>query len=65
MGGRRLRRGRPSSATMALWAAAIVAITALGALPGFLGLVLAPPLLGHATWHAYRDLVEPQEPETR
>lgn len=44
---------------MALWAAVIVAITLLGVLPGFLGLVLALPLLGHATWHAYRDLVEP------
>ena len=37
----------------------IVAVTLLGVLPGFLGLVLALPLLGHATWHAYRDLVEP------
>jgi len=51
--------------TMALWAAVIVAVTALEALPGFLGLVLALPLLGHATWHAYRDLVEPAEPEAR
>jgi uncharacterized membrane protein len=48
---------------MALWAVVIVALTALGASPGFLGLVLALPLLGHATWHAYRDLVEPSEPE--
>lgn len=47
--------------TMALWAATIVAITVLGALPGYLGLVLALPLLGHATWHAYKDLVEPSE----
>jgi uncharacterized membrane protein len=45
--------------TMALWAATIVAVTLLAALPGFLGLVIALPLLGHATWHAYRDLVEP------
>jgi uncharacterized membrane protein len=51
--------------TMALWAAVIVAVTALGALPGFLGLVIALPLLGHATWYAYRDLVEPSEPEAR
>jgi uncharacterized membrane protein len=49
--------------TMALWAAVIVAITLLGALPGFIGLVVALPLLGHATWHAYRDLVEEPEPE--
>ena len=49
--------------TMALWAAMVVAITVLGALPGFVGLVLALPLLGHATWHAYRDLVaRPEQP---
>lgn len=44
---------------MALWAALIVAITALALVPFFLGLVLALPLIGHATWHAYRDLVAP------
>jgi uncharacterized membrane protein len=47
--------------TMALWAAVIVVVTGLGALPGFLGFVLALPLLGHATWYAYKDLVEPDE----
>ena len=47
--------------TMALWAAVIVTITVLGALPGYLGFVLALPLLGHATWYAYKDLVEPTE----
>jgi uncharacterized membrane protein len=25
--------------------------------PFFLGLALVVPLIGHATWHAYRDLV--------
>ena len=25
-------------------------------------LVITAPLIGHATWHAYRDLVEPGEP---
>jgi uncharacterized membrane protein len=24
----------------------------------FLGLIIIPPLIGHATWHGYRDLVE-------
>ena len=24
----------------------------------FLGLIVTLPLIGHATWHAYRDLVE-------
>lgn len=43
---------------MALWAGLIVLFTGLALAPFFLGLVLAMPLIGHATWHAYRDLVE-------
>lgn len=45
--------------TAALWAATIVALTVVAALPGFLGFVVVLPVVGHATWHAYRDLVEP------
>lgn len=45
--------------TAVLWAAVIVAVIGLGALPLLLGLVVAVPLVGHATWHAYRELVEP------
>lgn len=47
---------------MALWAAIIVMGIGAGFLTFYVGLVIAMPLLGHATWHAYRDLV-PQEPE--
>jgi len=43
---------------MALWAALIVFLTGLGLITFYFGFVLALPLLGHATWHAYRDLVE-------
>ncbi|MFQ3621995.1 MAG: DUF2189 domain-containing protein [Acetobacteraceae bacterium] len=43
---------------MVLWAALIVAFTAFGIIPLFLGLVVTMPLIGHATWHAYKDLVE-------
>jgi uncharacterized membrane protein len=25
----------------------------------FVGLAIALPLIGHATWHAYRDLIDP------
>lgn len=39
------------------WAALIVLITGLGIVTFFLGLIVALPLIGHATWHAYRDLV--------
>lgn len=42
---------------MTLWAALIVMFVGLGILTGYLGLLVAMPLIGHATWHAYRDLV--------
>lgn len=39
---------------MWLWAAVIGLLTLVAMLPGFLGLLLAAPVLGHASWHAYR-----------
>lgn len=42
---------------MAFWAALIVVFTAMALVPFFLGLALVLPVIGHATWHAYRDLV--------
>jgi uncharacterized membrane protein len=42
---------------MALWAVLIAAFMALGLATLFAGLVVAFPLIGHATWHAYRDIV--------
>jgi uncharacterized membrane protein len=44
---------------MALWAALIVVFTAVGMATFFVGLAIALPLIGHATWHAYKDLVDP------
>jgi uncharacterized membrane protein len=43
---------------MLLWAAVIAGHMALGLATAFVGLVVIFPLLGHATWHAYRDLVK-------
>ncbi|MDZ7936870.1 MAG: DUF2189 domain-containing protein [Rhodoferax sp.] len=43
---------------MALWAAVIMGLTAMGFATLMLGLVVVIPLLGHASWHAYRDLVD-------
>ncbi len=43
---------------MAFWAGLIVVFTAIALVPFFLGLALVLPLVGHATWHAYRDLVK-------
>jgi len=42
---------------MTLWAGLIVAVIAIGLSPLYLGLVVALPVIGHATWHAYRDLI--------
>lgn len=43
---------------MALWAAIIMGLTLLGLGSLLLGLVVVIPLLGHASWHAYRELVD-------
>ncbi|WP_246523108.1 DUF2189 domain-containing protein [Neoroseomonas eburnea] len=43
---------------MVFWAGLIVVFTAMAMVPFFLGLALVIPLVGHATWHAYRDLVD-------
>ena len=42
---------------MTLWAALIVMFVGLGIVTYYVGLIVAMPLVGHATWHAYRDLV--------
>jgi uncharacterized membrane protein len=39
------------------WGALIVLFTAAGLVTGCLGLIVTMPLIGHASWHAYRDLV--------
>ena len=47
-----------NTAVMLLWGALIAALVALSLmLPGAAGLLLAGPLLGHASWHAYRGSV--------
>jgi uncharacterized membrane protein len=43
---------------MAFWAALILVFTLLGLGSVLLGLVAVVPMLGHASWHAYRDLVD-------
>jgi uncharacterized membrane protein len=43
---------------MAWWAALIMGLTLLGLCAAMLGLVAVIPMLGHASWHAYRDLVD-------
>ena len=43
---------------MLVWSVLIVALTAIGFLTMLIGMIVLVPLLGHATWHAYRDLIE-------
>lgn len=45
--------------TMILWGLIVAAGLALGSLPFFFGLAVVMPVLGHATWHLYRRVVEP------
>ncbi len=42
---------------MALWAWLIALFIAGGIATGYVGLVVTLPLIGHASWHAYKDLV--------
>lgn len=44
-----------------IWAWVVAALTAFGIATLFFGLVITFPLLGHATWHAFRELV-PDDP---
>ena len=46
-----------SPITLGRWAAALVTLLLLAMLPEFLGLIVIGSWLGHATWHAYRDVV--------
>lgn len=46
-------------ASMIVWALLIAGCTVAGFLSFHLGLVVLMPIVGHATWHAYRDLVAP------
>ncbi len=46
---------------MLLWGTLITLLVVLAMLPGFLGLLVVGPVLGHATWHAYRAAVAVDE----
>jgi uncharacterized membrane protein len=43
---------------MVLWAFLIMGLSLMGILSLFIGLIVVVPLLGHASWHAYRRLVD-------
>lgn len=51
----RLVLGQP--VVMLIWAALIAALVGLALLPYFAGLLVIGPVIGHASWHAYRQAV--------
>ena len=44
---------------MAAWGLIVAVLLVSGSLPVFLGLAVVIPLLGHATWHLYREVIAP------
>lgn len=44
--------------TMLLWAFCIVVLVGVGLATNFLGLFLFMPVVGHASWHVYKDLID-------
>jgi len=43
---------------MIVWGLVIAVVIGAGFAAWFVGLIVAVPVIGHATWHAYRALVE-------
>lgn len=47
-----------NKAPMLVWIMLIVALTAIGFATALIGLAVTIPLLGHATWHGYRETID-------
>lgn len=56
-----LRAVAASPGPMLCWAAMVFALLLGASAPAFLGLLVAVPVLGHATWRLYRKIVVPPE----
>src|SRR5438477_12326834 len=54
-----LRAVARNPAPMAAWGLIVALLLVAGSLPAFLGLAVVIPLLGHATWHLYREVILP------
>jgi uncharacterized membrane protein len=54
-----LRTVAKNPVPMAVWGLIVAALLVVGSLPAFLGLAIVIPLLGHATWHLYREVIAP------
>lgn len=53
-----LRTVQRNPVAIAQWGLVVAVLLVLGSIPFFLGLAIVIPLLGHATWHLYRKLIE-------
>lgn len=56
-----LRVAMANIPAMIVWSALLVVLVALGFATALVGLVVVVPIMGHATWHAYRDLVHARQ----
>src|SRR6266487_2263233 len=54
-----LRAVMKNPVAMAAWGLIVAVLLVVGSLPFFIGLAVVLPVLGHATWHLYRKVVEP------
>jgi uncharacterized membrane protein len=54
-----LRAAMKNPVGMAAWGLIVAVLLVIGSLPFFVGLAIVLPVLGHATWHLYRKVVEP------
>jgi uncharacterized membrane protein len=54
-----LRAVTANPVMIAAWGLIVAALLLIGSLPFFIGLAIVVPVLGHATWHLYRKVVEP------
>jgi uncharacterized membrane protein len=50
---------------IAMWGLIVAILLVIGSIPLFAGLAVVVPVLGHATWHLYRKVVEPDDGEVR
>ncbi|MCC7457305.1 MAG: DUF2189 domain-containing protein [Nitrospira sp.] len=53
------------SAVMLWWGVLLTALVVIAMLPGFAGLLVVGPVLGHASWHAYRAAVPRDDAHAR
>jgi len=43
---------------MFVWASSIIVLIVIGILTFYIGFVVLLPVVGHATWHAYKDTID-------